>query len=299
MPEQNRPGSSPGAEPSENEEQLGPRVSAVLVGFNQGPQLRRAIEALERSQDRERLEILVVDCGSQDESPRLDAEYPSINMLRLPHHFGATKARNVASRTAKTDLLFFVSPEVEVQPDTVSRLAEKLDEEADTTAAVPLLVDREGRQVPVYRPLPSSSNLYPAPADVDVTQESVTVGYPGLDAVMVRKQFVRGMNYFDERFGNSWSDADLAAQIRRGGKKIRVYPAIRAVLDEETNPLQGDVLAQADETLGAAAYLGKYYGFFSGFSFRLMAILKALATFNVRLLGYLISGQKLDGSQSA
>jgi len=260
--------------------------------------LRRAIEALERSKDHERLEILVVDCGSQDGSPRLDAEYPSIQMLRLPHHFGATKAMNVATRTAKADLLFFVSPDVEVQPDTVMRLADKLDQDSDTTAAAPLLVDREGRTVPHSRPLPSPENLYPAPADVDPAQESVAIGYPGLEALMVRKQFVRGMNYFDERFGNSWADADLAMQIRRAGKKIRVYPAIRAILDERSNPLQGDVLALADEALGAAAFLGKYYGFFSGFRFRLAAILKALGNFQLRLLGYLISGQKLDGSQA-
>ena len=60
------------------------------------PALRRAIEALERSQERDRLEILVVDCGSQDESPRLDGDYPAVQILRLPQHFGATRAMNIA-----------------------------------------------------------------------------------------------------------------------------------------------------------------------------------------------------------
>ena len=281
------------------EEQTGLRVSAVVVAFNQAPQVRRAIEALERSQDRERLEILVVDCGSQDEGPRLDADYPAINMLRLPHHFGATKAMNIATRTAKTDLIFFLSPNVEVAPDTVSRLANVLEPDAEATAACPLLVNEEDQPASKASKIPSPGDLQPAPMSLDLSQESIRVEYPGHDALMVRKQFIRGMNYFDGRYGNSWADTDLAMQILRAGKRIRLYPGIRVTLHPGTDPLGGETLAEADWILGAAAFLSRYYGFFAGLSYRLGAILKALASFNLRLLGFLIGGQKLDGSQSS
>jgi len=280
------------------EEPLGPRVSAVLVGYNQAPQLRRALEALQQSRDAERLEILVVDCGSQDESSRLDADYPAMNMLRLPHHFGATKAMNIATRTAKADLAFFLSPSVEVEPDTVSRLAALLEEDSSAAAVCPLLVNSAGEPVSKISRLPTPSNVQPEPVSADWTQDSIVVEYPGRDAIMVRKQFIRGMNYFDQRFGQHWADVDLAMQIRRAGKKIRLYPAIRATLHPEPDPLQEETLSEADRALGAAAFFGKYYGFFSGLSFRLVAILKALGRFNFRLLGYLLSGQKLDGTQS-
>lgn len=285
-------------EPPLSEEPSGPRVSAVLVGYNQAPQLRRALEALQRSRDAERVEILVVDCGSQDESSRLDAEIPAINMLRLPHHFGATKAMNIATRTAKADLVFFLSPSVEVQPDTLSRLAALLEEDRGAAAVCPLLVDPGGEPVTRISSLPTPSNVEPAPANLDLSQDSIAVEYPGRDAIMVRKQFIRGMNYFDERFGQHWADADLAMQIRRAGKKIRLYPAVRATLHPEPDPVEGETLSDADQALGAAAFFGKYYGFFSGLSFRLVTILKALGRFDFRLLGYLVSGQKLDGTQS-
>ena len=280
------------------EEITGPRVSAVLVAFNQETQLHRAIAALEASRDRERLEILVVDCGSQDGSPRLDAEFPAVNMLRLPHHFGAAKAMNIAIRTAKADLVFLLSPSVEVQPDTVSRLAGQLEEEQDLTAVCPLLVDPEGHSASRVSGLPTPANLYPEPLDLDITQESIPVQYPGRDALLVRKQFIRGINYFDGRYGDAWADADLAMQIRRAGKKIRLYPSIRAILHPEADPLEGDSVAEADRILGASAFLGKYHGFFSGLSFRILAILKALGKFDLRLVSLLVSGQKLDGSQS-
>jgi GT2 family glycosyltransferase len=281
------------------EETAGPRVSAVLVSYNQAEGLRRAIQALEQSRDREKLEILVVDCGSQDDSSRLDAEFPALNMLRLPHHFGATKAMNIATRTAKADLIFFQSPSVEVQPDTISKLAAALEEDSEAIAACPLLLDPDGQPVSKFARIPAPGIIDAVAPSPDLTQGAVVVEYPGLQALLVRKQFIRGMNYFDERhLGHYWADADLAMQSRRAGKKIRLYPSIHATLHPEADPLEGDPLAEADRTLGAAAFLGKYYGFFTGLNFRLTSIFKTLGRFDFRLLGYLVRGQKLDGTQS-
>ncbi len=103
-----------------------PRVSVVLVAHNQATALRRAIEALEKSQNRDRMEIIVVDCASHDESRYLDTEYENITLLRLPHNLGATRSMNIGVRTAKAEILFFVSPDVEVAPDTVMQLADRL-----------------------------------------------------------------------------------------------------------------------------------------------------------------------------
>jgi hypothetical protein len=123
------------------------------------------------------------------------------------------------------------------------------------------------------------------------------VNYPSREALLVRKGFIRGINYFDERFGEFGADLDLAMQIRRAAKKVRVYPAIRATRHPGSDGLQGDVLTEADKTLGAAALIGKYQGFLPGFRFRLAAILNALVRFDFRRLGFLVQGQKLDGSQ--
>jgi N-acetylglucosaminyl-diphospho-decaprenol L-rhamnosyltransferase len=282
------------------EEPLGPRVSAILVTLNQIEPLRRAVAALERSTDRERLEILVVDLGSQDGSPQLDSEFPSIVTLRLPHNFGATKAMNIGTRTAKGDLMFYLSPDVEVAPDTVQKLADKLEGDSDAAAVCPLLVDEAGKPVSRIYKLPTKESFkgeMPAIA-IDVDQESVNVEYPGREAVLVRKQFVKGMNYFDERFGEFWADADLATQIRRGLKKIRLYPAIKCVKRSDSSPSAAKGLLAADRAGGAAAYLGKYYGFMAGLGFRIGAIFGALGRFDFKQLIALCSGGKIDGSQA-
>jgi GT2 family glycosyltransferase len=282
------------------EEPLGPRVSAVLVALDQIEPLRKALAALERSRERERLEILVVDLGSQDGGAQIDSEFPSIVILRLPHNFGATKAMNIGTRTAKADLVFYLSPDVEVAPDTVRKLADKLEADSDAAAACPLLVDEAGKPVSRIYKLPTAESFKREMATVaiDLDQESVNVEYPGRDAVLVRKQFVKGMNYLDERFGEFWADADLAMQIRRGLKKIRLYPSIKCIKHGNTAPAATKGLLAADRAGGAAAFIGKYYGFMGGLSFRIGSIFKALGRFDFKQLIALASGQKIDGSQA-
>lgn len=282
------------------QEPSGPRVSAILVAFNQAQELRRAIEALQRSSDAARLQILIVDCGSHDDGPRLDAEYPSVQILRLPQHFGATRAMNIALRTAKAELLLFLSPFVEVLPDTVARLADRLEADSGAAAVCPLLLNPEGEPVSRTYRIPSAQDLAAGVLRVmkiDPSGEPAAVEYASRDALLVRKQFLRHMNYFDERFGEYWGDLDLAMQVRRTGKKIYVIPSIHATLHAGEDPLRDYPLAQADRIVGAAEFLGKYNGFFAGFRFRTGAILRALLAFNFKRLSMLLSGQNM-GSQA-
>jgi N-acetylglucosaminyl-diphospho-decaprenol L-rhamnosyltransferase len=296
----------PAPQPAEPEEAPGPKVSAILVAHNQAPALRRAIEALERSADRERLEILVVDCGSQDGSGQLDEEFSGVTVLRLPHHFGATKAMNIGIRTAKADLVLYLAPEVEVAPDTVGKLAERLEADEYTAAACPLLVDEEGQPKSRASKIPTSETFSAAcsgkeipGAEIDLSAASIDVEYPGRDAILVRKQFIKGMNYFDERYGHYWADADLAMKVLQAQKKIRLYPGIRATIHPAPDDAASDSAFAVDRALGAAHFLGKYNGFFAGLGFRIAAMLKALAGFRLGEVAALISGQKVDGSQSA
>jgi GT2 family glycosyltransferase len=283
-----------------------PKIAAIIVAHNQAAELRRAIAALERSEQREQLEILVVDCASDDSTAEVAEEFPGITMQRLPENFGATKALNIATRTARAEYLFLLSPDVEVAPDTVARLAEKLDAETSVTGACPLLVDGDGKPVMRTRPYPDRQSLAvvrgggelawtPIPEET-LAQERCAMLYPGREALLVRKQFVAGMNYFDERFGEYWADADLAIKIRKAGRRLDMYPAIRATwYAPEAAP--NATIHRSDRILGAAALLSKHEGFLAGFGFRTAAMFGALMRFDFSLLAALASGKKV-GSQA-
>src|ERR1700748_2442410 len=103
--------------PTEPIEPQPPRVTALIVSYNSLAALRRCVQAVATTPE---VEVLVVDLGSQDGSARIDSEFPSVTVLRLPKHFGATKAMNIATRTSGADYIFYLDPHAVVEPGTVS-----------------------------------------------------------------------------------------------------------------------------------------------------------------------------------
>lgn len=287
--------------PQPEEQPVAPKVTALIWSYNNAVGLRRCLAALEQSKDRDALQILVVDNGSRDESPTLDSEFPDTTFLRLPRNFGNTKALNIGMRTAAGELLFFLSPEIEVAPDTVSRLAARLESGAELMAVCPLIVDNSGQVVEQFYRLPtpgSGAELIPVP--VDITAGETSVEYATFQAMMARKYFVRGINYLDDKYGEFGSDAELSFQIRRASRKMIVMPDVQVIRTSE--PPQRSSAAQnvldADRIHGTAVFLSKHYGFMTALLFRIKAIFKALFSFRFSLMAGLISGQKVDGSQS-
>jgi glycosyltransferase involved in cell wall biosynthesis len=294
------------------------RVSVLILSYNTADSLRRCLNALERSEPREQLEIIVMDNGSQDESPRLENEFPGATFLKLPRNFGATKALNIGMRTAAGQYIFFLSPEIEVEPKTASALATRLDADESVVAACPLIVSPAGEPLPQSWRLPRPDSLgaywrnpesLPAVA-VDLNADSCAIEYPDRRAVMVRKFFIKALNYLDERYGEFGWALEFAQQARRSQRKILAIPGVRVVAHPpeqiDFSPSQRALLS-ADRAAGLARFAAKHYGFAAGFKLRAGAVMHTFGQllamrqpgYQVNRLTALISGQKIDGSQSS
>ena len=103
--------------PNPEEPPAPPRVSVVVVSCNRIDRLRACLEALEKSQGRERLQIIVVDNGSRDGSAQLENDFPNTQFFKLPKNFGLTKAMNIGWRAAEAEYIFFLHEDTEVEPD--------------------------------------------------------------------------------------------------------------------------------------------------------------------------------------
>jgi len=298
------------------------KVSVVIVSYNNAADLRQCLAALERSAGRETMEIVVVDNGSQDESPGMDSEFPKIQMLRLPRNFGAVKALNIGMRTATGEFLFFLPAEIEVQPDTAQRLAGSLESTPEAVAVCPLPVTPDGRPVFRWRPLPSPAELFRAWREggfqdwrePDLSAEAVAIDYPEAPVMMARRWFLQGLRYIDERYSHCWWDLELSCQIKRASKRILLLPGVRVLRRgppaEPSGPGARAALS-ADCALAACTFARKHYGWTAGMKLRLLTLLSAFAAAALSLLRFrdvsyhfgrlsnLISGQKIDGSQHA
>ena len=297
----------------EQPESLPLLVCALIVSHNCAEALRRTVASLEASKGRERIEILVVDNGSQDGSQRMDSEFPDINMLRLPHFCGLTKARNIGIRTAKAEHLLMLEPGVEVEPGTVQALAARLESDGTALAVCPAVVDASGGVISKMYPLPSAalvSQHWENPASLSPSEDPANGQVHDGKAILLRRHTIQGMNYLDQKFGEHWGDVEMAFQIKRAGKRIVMAPDIKVRLDRSAARLwqptdSGDRAAfAADAANGAAVYLGKHFGFGAGLALRLKVVGGALLRtitfqdfgFNSSLLSRAISGYKIDGS---
>ena len=263
----------------------------MVVSRNRAEVLRACLESLEKSEGRESLQIIVIDNGSTDGSGQLESEFPNTRFLRLPKNFGLTRALNIGWRAAEAEYVLFLHEDAEVEPDTVGRLAGVLDERADAAAVCPLLVDEEGNPAPQLGNLPPDGEY--APAEV-TGSEPFAVTYPRGAALMVRAFVIKSIRKIDERYGQFGADADLAAHIRRGGKKILFVPGARA---RHIGGDEYDVLRRADFLLGRAAFIGKYLGFGAGLKATMASIFGPLVSFRWGELRHIVAGQKIDGTQ--
>ncbi len=180
----------------------------------------------------------------------------------------------------------------------VTNLADRLENAPDTAAVAPLLIDPSGAPVSRDQKIADAVSGKNPGDPITATGESVAVEYAPFTALMIRKTFLKGMNYLDERFGHFGADLDLAMQIRNAQRRIRIYPNIPATYHDAPDTFADESLYAADREGGIAAWIGKYRGFFSGLMYRIGAIFRALGGFRFGELAALASGKKLDGSQT-
>lgn len=279
-----------------------PTISAVIVSRNRLPELRRCIQALLASEGVAPLEIVVVDAGSRDGSAEIENEFPGVRMVRMPRNFGKTRARNNGVRSATGEHILFVDPSVEVSRETVRLLERTLEGHTEVAAMAPRVIDDKNSTVDSCYRLPTPEQLTAAclgdgafpPVPATETPEAVWDGI-----LLVRKNFIAGMNYFDEkRFFEHYAELDLFRQIRNAGKKLRLVSeatAARHLAPELKLDADSEALVVCDRVTGAAAYLGKSGG--STMSFQIKMLLRALGTFNLGLFTGLLSGRCIDGTQ--
>jgi len=279
-----------------------PALSIVIVSRNQIAALHRTLAALLPAGSPNPSEVVVVDAGSRDGSSEVDSEFPAVRLVKMPHNFGRARARNIGVRTATGELILLLAPGVLLSPATLDRLRSALESDPRAAAVAPRLLDAAGEPQPQSFALPSPAELGKLcfsgalPASDSTAERAEAVRD---DALLLRKSFIAGMNYFDEkRFGDSFAELDLFRQIRNANRDILILHDAPATLPDPEPAHVDPALAVCDRLAGAAAFIAKRDGSFAAISFQIKMFFAAFSAPNTfRLLSGLLSGDKIDGSQ--
>jgi glycosyltransferase involved in cell wall biosynthesis len=107
-------------------------VSIIIPVHNGSRHLEQCLSSIARSSYRS-YEVIVVDDGSTDHSAEIARRHGAI-VFKLSYQSGPAAARNVGSKQAKGNILFFVDSDVVIRKETIARLVRDFDENPGVVA---------------------------------------------------------------------------------------------------------------------------------------------------------------------
>lgn len=208
-----------------------PSLAVIVVNYNSGPYLRRALASLAAqscSPDR----VIVIDNGSVDDSlTACETIYPGVEIHRLDRNLGFAEGNNIAaSLVADCEWIALLNPDAFAVPDWVERMVEasrrspsfdvfacRLVEDGD-----PSILDGAGD---AYNPNGIAWPRYKgARVGVDGDADHEVFGACGAAALYRRSAF-EDAGRFDESYFCYHEDVDLAFRLRLRGYRCLYIPS--------------------------------------------------------------------------
>ncbi|MEI6502125.1 MAG: glycosyltransferase, partial [Armatimonadota bacterium] len=120
-------------------------ISTVIVNWNTRDLLRACLRSLPWGSAALRLEVIVVDNGSSDDSAAMvEAEFPQVRLIRNADNVGFVRANNQGLAAATGDWLFMLNSDTEVREGAIERLAAVAGRDLGIGAVGPRLLNSDG-----------------------------------------------------------------------------------------------------------------------------------------------------------
>lgn len=234
-----------------------PRLSVIIPVFNQWLLTKQCLESLAEHQPPFEVEIIVVDNGSTDETPR---DLPHLGrslfgdrfiLLSPGENLGYGPGSNAGAQQATADLLFFLNNDTVVRAGWAEPLLRAFSDEPGLGAAGSLLLypnnDRVQHAGVTFTPEPTVSHLYeyfPATHPVVIKPRDLQAVTGA--AMAVPGELFLGTGGFDPEYRNGFEDLDLCCMLRQNNWKIRCVP--QSVIYHLTSQTPGRFDADADNS---------------------------------------------------
>lgn len=207
--------------PPQGEEAL-PAVTVVIPVKDRAEELRRCLASLDRlDYPREKLEVIVVDDGSSDGTPRVAKESGAVLLFSGGTGRGPAAARNVGAAAARGEILAFIDSDCIASPEWLRELVPSFAD--PETVAVGGRVDGlcDSSAVDRYEAVMSSLSL--GSRERSGKGGSDTFYLPSCN-LLVRRSVFAAARGFDESM-HVGEDVDLTWRLRDAGWRIAYLPA--------------------------------------------------------------------------
>lgn len=206
-----------------------PLISVIVPTWNDGTTIARCVDSLE-NQTWQRLEILVIDDASDDETPsrleELVRDCPRLRVFRQPRRSGAAAARNLGFAEARGEILALIDGDMWAPADWLERLVQPLlDGDQDVTGGPDLVPDDSPL---VSRCIGYSMDSILTNAGLRLGSSKLVKYLPGTGNMAITREALRRAGAFDEEFYDTGEDKEWLHRVREAGGRMRYLPAALA-----------------------------------------------------------------------
>lgn len=209
-----------------------PLVSFVVLSWNTKEDTLNCIKNL-KDHNYSNYEIIVVDNGSKDGSKTALAKLRDITYIDLPQNTGFTGGQIAALQHAKGDFIALINSDAVIDKQWVSVCLETFSSIKNTAVVGGRAytwksdADAFNTSVPFYSYQSIDPELGYATTH---TTGSVVMSVDSISgaAVMISREVIRKVGYFDNMFFAYYEETDLFARFQRAGYKIIYQPNAHA-----------------------------------------------------------------------
>lgn len=223
------------------------RVSIITVNYNKPHFIRHLLKGLEAARPALDFEYFVVDNASSDGSVTMIAEQFSwVKLIRSDKNLGFGGGNNLALRQAQGEYIFLCNPDLTLFPGELEKWVKAMDEHPDVGISSPRVLNPDGTdQISCYRfptlftPLLRRTFLGQLPyareavagytmSDMD-RERAQDVDWVFGAAVLIRRDLLAKIGFFDERFFMYFEDADLCRRAWEAGSRVSYLPVSKVM----------------------------------------------------------------------
>jgi len=224
------------------------KLSVVIVNYNVAYFLEQCLSSVYNSEVNFEFEVFVVDNNSVDNSLEMVKEkFPQVYLIANDFNAGFSKANNQAIRISKGEFVLLLNPDTLIQPDTLQKSVDFMENHPDAGGLGVMMVDGKGKFLPESKrglPTPSAaffkmfglSALFPhhpklsayhlGHLDKNQTHEIDVLSGAYM---LMRKETLDKVGLLDESYFMYGEDIDLSYRIQLGGYKNYYLPETRII----------------------------------------------------------------------
>jgi hypothetical protein len=222
-------------------------ASVVIVSFNTRNTLRESLQSIDRESSGLRVEVLVVDNGSSDDSATMvEEEFSYVRLIRSTSNLGFGAANNLAIEAARGRYVVLLNSDAFLCPGALRVAIDNMERSPQAALAGGRLMCRDLSWQPSARMFPhvvtdafvltGLAARYPRSRIfgrfdrtwADPAQPAEVDWVPGAFSI-IRAEVLREIGSFDHRFFLYAEEVDLCRRIKQAGHQIWYWPDIRVI----------------------------------------------------------------------